>query len=99
MAMLLCKHRGLEVGKQRAVVRMVWGKGWDLSWWDGGSEQRALHCAGQVPAPLALPDLSLAGRRLGTAGGFTWRPAGSTCLLPSPVVALAVGFPRDPQWA
>lgn len=43
VAVLLCKHWGLEVGKQRAVVGTVREKGCDLSWWDGVSEQRALQ--------------------------------------------------------
>lgn len=40
-----CDHAACKcwrLGKQRAVMGMVWGKGWDLSWWDGRAEQRAL---------------------------------------------------------
>lgn len=55
MAMLLCKHRGLEVGKQRAVVRMVWGKGWDLSWWDGGSGGKGSTLRRSGPCPSSSP--------------------------------------------
>lgn len=91
VAVLLCKHQGLGVGKQGDVVGRVWGKGWDHSWRDGGSEQR-------VPASPALPDLDPTGRRQGADGGFIWKAGGCTCLPTSPMVALGAGFYRHPQW-
>lgn len=69
VAVLLCKHQGLGVGKQGDVVGRVWGKGWDHSWRDGGTEQR-------VPASPALPDLDPTGRRQGADGGFIWKAGG-----------------------
>lgn len=73
---------------------MVWSKGWDLSWWDGRTEQRALYVR-SLPLWLSQILVLLAeGRGLleASPGGLGDVPAFS------PMVALAVGFLRDPRW-